>query len=115
MYFPGWGELPSVQSKSEPAWGEPASPKSAVDNGTSAWGKPPGGVAGWGDSAHEPSGLYGRTNGPPASAPCKPGIKIGPSHLSECKHILYHSSSTNNFGLCTHTCLGLCQFRLELL
>ncbi|CAF91958.1 unnamed protein product, partial [Tetraodon nigroviridis] len=71
----GWGELPSVQSKSEPAWGEPASPKSAVDNGTSAWGKPPGGVAGWGDSGHEPSGLYGRTNGPPASAPGKPGPK----------------------------------------
>lgn len=76
MYFPGWGELPGVQSKPEPAWGEPASPKSAVDNGTSAWGKPPGGVAGWGDGGHEPSGLYGRTNGPLASAPCKPGIKI---------------------------------------
>ncbi|XP_028273936.1 trinucleotide repeat-containing gene 6C protein isoform X2 [Parambassis ranga] len=72
---PGWGELPSVQPKSEPAWGEPAAPTSAVDNGTSAWGKPPGGVGGWGEGGHEPSGPYGRANGPPASAPCKPGPK----------------------------------------
>ncbi|XP_070827038.1 trinucleotide repeat-containing gene 6C protein isoform X1 [Chaetodon trifascialis] len=75
---PGWGELPSVQPKSEPAWGEPAAPTSTVDNGTSAWGKPPGGVGGWGDSGHgghEPSGPYGRANGPPGSAPCKPGPK----------------------------------------
>lgn len=71
--FPGWGELPSVQPKSEPAWGEPASPTSTVDNGTSAWGKPPGGVGAWGDGGHEPSGPYGRANGPPGSAPCKPG------------------------------------------
>lgn len=70
----GWGELPSVQPKSEPAWGEPAAPTSTVDNGTSAWGKPPGGVGGWGDSSHEPSGPYGRANGPPGSAPCKTGI-----------------------------------------
>ncbi|KAM9857702.1 trinucleotide repeat-containing gene 6C protein [Aulostomus maculatus] len=72
---PGWGELPSVQPKSEPAWGEPAAPTSAVDNGTSAWGKPPGGVGGWGDGGHEPSGPYGRGSGPPGSAPCKPGPK----------------------------------------
>uniref|UniRef100_A0A668APC7 Trinucleotide repeat-containing gene 6C protein n=1 Tax=Myripristis murdjan TaxID=586833 RepID=A0A668APC7_9TELE len=72
---PGWGELPSVQPKSEPAWGEPAAPSSAVDNGTSAWGKPPGGVGGWGDGGHEPSGPYGRANGPSGSAPCKPGPK----------------------------------------
>uniref|UniRef100_A0A673CVH1 Trinucleotide repeat-containing gene 6C protein n=1 Tax=Sphaeramia orbicularis TaxID=375764 RepID=A0A673CVH1_9TELE len=67
---PGWGELPSVQIKPEPAWGEPAAPTSTVDNGTSAWGKPPGGVGGWGDGGHEPSGPYGRANGPPGSAPC---------------------------------------------
>lgn len=73
MILSGWGELPSVQPKSEPAWGEPASPTSTVDNGTSAWGKPPGGVGGWGDSGHEPSGPYGRPSGPPVSAPCKPG------------------------------------------
>ncbi|XP_031144640.1 trinucleotide repeat-containing gene 6C protein-like isoform X2 [Sander lucioperca] len=72
---PGWGELPSVQPKSEPAWGEPAAPISSVDNGTSAWGKPSGGVGGWGDSGHEPSGPYGRANGPTGSAPCKPGPK----------------------------------------
>ncbi|KAL7404874.1 hypothetical protein ABVT39_020264 [Epinephelus coioides] len=71
---PGWGELPNVQPKSEPAWGEPAVPTS-VDNGTSAWGKPPGGVGGWGDGGHEPSGPYGRANGPTGSAPCKPGPK----------------------------------------
>ncbi|KAM7394083.1 hypothetical protein PAMP_020904 [Pampus punctatissimus] len=72
---PGWGELPSVQPKSEPAWGEPAAPTSTVDNGTSAWGKPPGGVGGWGDGGHEPSGPYGRANGPPGPVPCKPGPK----------------------------------------
>ncbi|XP_047433439.1 trinucleotide repeat-containing gene 6C protein isoform X2 [Mugil cephalus] len=72
---PGWGELPSVQPKSEPAWGEPAAPTSAVDNGTSAWGKPQGGVGGWGDGGHEPSAPYGRANGPPGSAPCKPVSK----------------------------------------
>ncbi|XP_078136575.1 trinucleotide repeat-containing gene 6C protein isoform X3 [Sander vitreus] len=72
---PGWGELPSVQPKSEPAWGEPAAPISSVDNGTSAWGKPSGGVGGWGDGGHEPSGPYGRANGPTGSAPCKPGPK----------------------------------------
>ncbi|XP_061839704.1 trinucleotide repeat-containing gene 6C protein isoform X2 [Nerophis lumbriciformis] len=69
---PGWGELPNVQPKSEPAWGEPAAPTSAVDNGTSAWGKPPRGAGGWGgDGGHEPSGPYGRANGPS----CKPGPK----------------------------------------
>lgn len=75
-FAPGWGELPCVQPKSEPAWGEPASPTSAVDNGTSAWGKPPGGVGGWGDGGHESSGHYGRPAGPPMSAPCKPGDSI---------------------------------------
>ncbi|MEQ2178789.1 hypothetical protein GOODEAATRI_017776, partial [Goodea atripinnis] len=54
----GWGEIPSVQPKSEPAWGEPAAPTSTVDNGTSAWGKPPGGVGGWRDGGHDPSGPY---------------------------------------------------------
>lgn len=73
LILSGWGDLPSIQPKSEPAWGEPASPTSTVDNGTSAWGKPPGGVGGWGDSGHEPSGPYGRPSGPPVSAPCKPG------------------------------------------
>ncbi|XP_034044151.1 trinucleotide repeat-containing gene 6C protein [Thalassophryne amazonica] len=71
---PGWGELPSIQPKSEPAWGEPAAP-STVDNGTSAWGKPPGGVGSWGDVGHEPSGPYGRASGPTGSTPCKPGLK----------------------------------------
>ncbi|XP_014847439.1 PREDICTED: trinucleotide repeat-containing gene 6C protein-like isoform X1 [Poecilia mexicana] len=72
---PGWGELPSVQPKPEPAWGEPAAPTSAVDNGTSAWGKPPGGVGGWGDGGHEPPGPYVRSNGHTGSAPCKSGPK----------------------------------------
>nr|XP_019939758.1 PREDICTED: trinucleotide repeat-containing gene 6C protein-like isoform X2 [Paralichthys olivaceus] len=72
---PGWGELPSAQPKSEPAWGEPAAPTSTVDNGTSAWGKPTRGVGGWGDGSHETSGPYGRANAPPGSTPCKPGPK----------------------------------------
>ncbi|MEQ2211486.1 hypothetical protein XENOCAPTIV_003374, partial [Xenoophorus captivus] len=70
----GWGEIPSVQPKSEPAWGEPAAPTSTVDNGTSAWGKPPGGVGGWRDGGHDPSGPYVRSNGPTGSAPCKSGF-----------------------------------------
>uniref|UniRef100_A0AAX7T697 Trinucleotide repeat-containing gene 6C protein n=1 Tax=Astatotilapia calliptera TaxID=8154 RepID=A0AAX7T697_ASTCA len=74
---PGWGEIPSVQPKSEPAWGEPAAPTSAVDNGTSAWGKPPGGVGGWGDGGHESSGPYGRGSGPPGSAPCPKPMQDG--------------------------------------
>ncbi|XP_054607745.2 trinucleotide repeat-containing gene 6C protein isoform X1 [Nothobranchius furzeri] len=69
---PGWGELPSVQPKSEPAWGEPAAPTSAVDNGTSAWGKPPGGVGGWGNGGHEPPGPFVRSSGPTGPPPCKP-------------------------------------------
>ena len=70
----GWGELPSsVQAKSEPAWGEPAAPSSAVDNGTSAWGKPPAGMGSWADGGTDPSGPYGRSQGPPGPAPCKPG------------------------------------------
>lgn len=71
--LPGWGEHSTVQSKSEPTWGEPAAPPSTVDNGTSAWGKPPGSVGGWGDGGHESSGPYGRANGPSGPAPCKPG------------------------------------------
>lgn len=97
MLYPGWGDLSSVQTKSEPAWGEPASPTSAVDNGTSAWGKPPGGVAGWGDGGHEPSGLYGRTSGPPASAPCKPGT----IHIKTAV-----SQSANTFSARAHVYFG---------
>uniref|UniRef100_M3ZX25 Trinucleotide repeat-containing gene 6C protein n=1 Tax=Xiphophorus maculatus TaxID=8083 RepID=M3ZX25_XIPMA len=74
---PGWGELPSVQPKPEPAWGEPAAPTSAVDNGTSAWGKPPGGVGGWGDGGHEPPGPYVRSNGHTGSAPCPKPMQDG--------------------------------------
>ncbi|MBN3314212.1 TNR6C protein, partial [Atractosteus spatula] len=71
----GWGELPSVHSKSEPSWGEPTSPSPAVDNGTSAWGKPPSGCGGWGDSSPDPAGHYSRGSIPPGSAPCKPASK----------------------------------------
>uniref|UniRef100_A0A672T436 Trinucleotide repeat-containing gene 6C protein n=1 Tax=Sinocyclocheilus grahami TaxID=75366 RepID=A0A672T436_SINGR len=66
---PGWGEMTNVHSKPEPSWGEPATPAANLDNGTSAWGKHPGG---WGDNGPE---VYGRGNGPPGSAPCKPGPK----------------------------------------
>ncbi|XP_016343286.1 trinucleotide repeat-containing gene 6C protein-like [Sinocyclocheilus anshuiensis] len=66
---PGWGEMTNVHSKPEPSWVEPATLAASLDNGTSAWGKPPGG---WGDNGPE---VYGRGNGPPGSAPCKPGPK----------------------------------------
>lgn len=62
--------MTNVHSKPEPSWGEPATPAASVDNGTSAWGKPPGGCGSWGDNGPE---VYGRGNGPPGSAPCKPG------------------------------------------
>ena len=83
---PGWGELPSsVQAKSEPAWGEPAAPSSAVDNGTSAWGKPPAGMGSWADGGTDPSGPYGRSQGPPGPAPCKlgEGCRQGRSHAQD--------------------------------
>ncbi|XP_065132173.1 trinucleotide repeat-containing gene 6C protein isoform X3 [Paramisgurnus dabryanus] len=69
---PGWGEMTNVHSKPEPTWGEPAAPAVSVDNGTSAWGKPPGGCGGWSDNGSE---VYGRGNGPPGPAPCKPAPK----------------------------------------
>lgn len=69
---PGWGEMTNVHSKPEPTWGEPAAPAVSVDNGTSAWGKPPGGCGGWSDNGPE---VYGRGNGPPGPAPCKPAPK----------------------------------------
>lgn len=76
--FTGWGEALSVPAKTENSWGEPPSPLTAVDNGTSAWGKPPNGSSGWGDNTVELTGNFGRGN-PPAAAPamCKPGNKIG--------------------------------------
>ncbi|XP_077069067.1 trinucleotide repeat-containing gene 6C protein isoform X5 [Siphateles boraxobius] len=66
---PGWSEMTNVHSKPEPSWGQPAAPAASVDNGTSAWGKPQGS---WGDNGPE---VYGRGNGPPGSAPCKPAPK----------------------------------------
>ncbi|XP_036417415.1 trinucleotide repeat-containing gene 6C protein isoform X1 [Colossoma macropomum] len=68
----GWGEKSNVHSKTEPSWGEPAAPAVSVDNGTSAWGKPPGGCGGWGDGSPE---SYSRGNVPQGSAPCKSAPK----------------------------------------
>lgn len=74
----GWGEMPNVHTKSEASWGEPSSPSAAVDNGTSAWGKPPSSGTGWGESPAEPAGTYGRTAAPTAApALCKPGTCVG--------------------------------------
>ncbi|XP_043353320.1 trinucleotide repeat-containing gene 6C protein isoform X16 [Dermochelys coriacea] len=73
---PGWGEMPTVHTKTESSWGEPSSPSVAVDNGTSAWGKPPSSGTGWGDNSAEPAGTYGRANAPAAApALCKPASK----------------------------------------
>lgn len=70
----GWGEMPAVHTKTDASWGEPSSPSAAVDNGTSAWGKPPSSGAGWGDNSAESAGTYGRTSAPAAApALCKPG------------------------------------------
>ncbi|XP_035260980.1 trinucleotide repeat-containing gene 6C protein isoform X1 [Anguilla anguilla] len=79
LVAPGWGELPSAQPKPEPSWGEPPAPAAAVDNGTSAWGKPPGSSGTWGEGGHDGPGPgpgpYGRGGAPPGSAPCKPAPK----------------------------------------
>ncbi|XP_065418796.1 trinucleotide repeat-containing gene 6C protein isoform X13 [Chrysemys picta bellii] len=73
---PGWGEMPTVHAKTESSWGEPSSPSAAVDNGTSAWGKPPSSGTGWGDNSAESAGTYGRANAPAAApALCKPASK----------------------------------------
>ncbi|KGL80358.1 Trinucleotide repeat-containing gene 6C protein, partial [Tinamus guttatus] len=72
----GWGEMPTVHAKSEASWGEPSSPSAAVDNGTSAWGKPPSTGTGWGENPAEPAGPYGRATAPAAApALCKPASK----------------------------------------
>uniref|UniRef100_A0A8D0GJR6 Trinucleotide repeat-containing gene 6C protein n=1 Tax=Sphenodon punctatus TaxID=8508 RepID=A0A8D0GJR6_SPHPU len=72
----GWGEMPAVHAKTEASWGEPSSPSAAVDNGTSAWGKPPSSGTGWGENSAEPAGTYGRANAPAvAPALCKPASK----------------------------------------
>ncbi|XP_078081627.1 trinucleotide repeat-containing gene 6C protein isoform X1 [Mustelus asterias] len=73
---PGWGETHSVPAKAENSWGEPPPPSTTVDNGTSAWGKPPNGSSGWGDNAAESTGNFGRGNAPAAvPAMCKPASK----------------------------------------
>ncbi|KAM9296358.1 trinucleotide repeat-containing gene 6C protein [Gastrophryne carolinensis] len=73
---PGWGEMPPVHSKTENPWREPASPSAAVDNGTSAWGKPSNSGSGWVEGSAESPGNFGRTNAPAAvPALCKPAQK----------------------------------------
>ncbi|XP_072882107.1 trinucleotide repeat-containing gene 6C protein isoform X10 [Hemitrygon akajei] len=76
LLAPGWGETLSVPTKTENSWGEPPSPSTSVDNGTSAWGKPPNGSSGWGDNTVESTGNFGRGS-VPATAPamCKPASK----------------------------------------
>uniref|UniRef100_K7GJF4 Trinucleotide repeat-containing gene 6C protein n=1 Tax=Pelodiscus sinensis TaxID=13735 RepID=K7GJF4_PELSI len=63
----GWGEMPNVHTKTESSWGEPSSPSAAVDNGTSAWGKPPSSGTGWGEGREKSSAA--------APALCKPASK----------------------------------------
>ncbi|XP_072339398.1 trinucleotide repeat-containing gene 6C protein isoform X2 [Scyliorhinus torazame] len=73
---PGWGETLHVPAKTENSWGEPPPPPTTVDNGTSAWGKPPNSNSGWGDNAAESTGNFGRGNAPAAvPAMCKPASK----------------------------------------
>ncbi|XP_053310140.1 trinucleotide repeat-containing gene 6C protein isoform X2 [Spea bombifrons] len=72
----GWGDMPPVHPKTETSWGEPSSPSTAVDNGTSAWGKPSNSASGWADGSTESPETYGRPSAP-AAAPvlCKPASK----------------------------------------
>lgn len=76
MFDSGWGELPNVQSNTEPSsWGEPANSNHSVDNGTSSWGQgqPTKSCGGWGESAYDSRGPYGRGNAPAGSGPCQEG------------------------------------------
>ncbi|KAL4657937.1 trinucleotide repeat-containing protein 6C-like, partial [Arapaima gigas] len=70
----GWGDLPGMHPKAEPSWGQGPCPPPAVDNGTSAWGKPPASCRGWVDGP-EPPGAFGRGTTTPGTAPCKPAPK----------------------------------------
>ncbi|XP_043570567.1 trinucleotide repeat-containing gene 6C protein isoform X3 [Chiloscyllium plagiosum] len=74
--FPGWGETLSVPTKTDNSWGEPPLPSTTVDNGTSAWGKPPNGSSSWADNTAESTGNFGRGNAS-AAVPtmCKPASK----------------------------------------
>lgn len=73
---PGWGDMPPVHSKTDASWGEPPSPSAAVDNGTSAWGKPTNSGSGWADGSAESPGSYGRTSAQTAAPVlCKPAPK----------------------------------------
>ncbi|KAG8445979.1 hypothetical protein GDO86_013741 [Hymenochirus boettgeri] len=73
---PGWGDMPPVNSKPDATWGEPPSPTAAVDNGTSAWGKPSNSNSGWGNGSTESPGTYRRTSAPTAAPVlCKPAPK----------------------------------------
>ncbi|GCC38434.1 hypothetical protein chiPu_0016948 [Chiloscyllium punctatum] len=73
---PGWGETLSVPTKTDNSWGEPPLPSTTVDNGTSAWGKPPNGSSSWADNTAESTGNFGRGNAS-AAVPtmCKPASK----------------------------------------
>lgn len=100
--------MPNVHSKPEPSWGEPAPPPSSVDNGTSAWGKPPGGCGSWPDNG--PEG-YGRGNGPPGSAPCKPGwflTAILKCRILYTQFLPYQSIKTQLVSkICMLFCIGM--------
>lgn len=99
----GWGEMPAVHTKSEASWGEPSSPSAAVDNGTSAWGKPPSSGTGWGENPAEPAGTYGRTNAPAAApALCKPG-----THRGFAFFIFWFSLHFSHRSLLCHFCFSL--------
>ncbi|KAJ3600214.1 hypothetical protein NHX12_031200, partial [Muraenolepis orangiensis] len=65
----GWGEVQGSHAKPEGSWGDQAAPQVNMDNGTSAWGKSPGG---WGDGGPD---SYSRGNPPMGSASCKPAPK----------------------------------------
>lgn len=69
--------MPPVHSKTDASWGEPPSPSAAVDNGTSAWGKPTNSGSGWADGSAESPGSYGRTSAQTAAPVlCKPGAHV---------------------------------------
>ncbi|XP_072560749.1 trinucleotide repeat-containing gene 6C protein-like isoform X3 [Paramormyrops kingsleyae] len=75
MAAAAWPEQPTVPPKTESTWGQPTCPSVSVDNGTSAWGKPPAGCGGWGSEGPEGAGPFSRGGVPPGPASRKPAPK----------------------------------------
>ncbi|XP_053550853.1 trinucleotide repeat-containing gene 6A protein isoform X2 [Bombina bombina] len=69
--------MPNKENSNSSGWGEtwPDTPSPAVNNGTSAWGKPIENNSSWGDPSNEPASSGWNHTPIGQQAPCKPGPK----------------------------------------